>query len=308
MSKVRAIVVVAAALLAIAQIVRTAFVAAYASRYAAEGGRCLAVASRRVCSRPHWTRLRAAAAAGQPVPKATDRGDLLPRRSALRWRPSRFWFAGSRRSWPAIRRWPSAHSWRPDVADPRSLAAHYFLADHYLRTNQTDAGPAELARLTRLVPQQHRGGCALSMPNYATEPGGAARGQGHAPGASGIRGRRAERPGQRTQPMPTLSSTLRAGVAIDRAIRRRGMASWSKASSRPGNYAKARAVWAKLSGASGAAESEPVRSEVFGERRRRRRSTGPCCRPLPGLRKGRATAGFTSSITAAIMRHWPARR
>src|SRR5436190_165045 len=36
---------------------------------------------------------------------------------------------------------------------PRGVAARYFLADHYLRTSQTQRGLAEISSLTRLFPQ-----------------------------------------------------------------------------------------------------------------------------------------------------------
>jgi hypothetical protein len=58
--------------------------------------------------------------------------------------------------------------------NPRSVAARYFLAEHYLKTNKVDLGLNELAALTKLVPN--------SLPSvapyyaaFARTPGGAAR-------------------------------------------------------------------------------------------------------------------------------------
>jgi hypothetical protein len=56
--------------------------------------------------------------------------------------------------------------------DPRSIAARYFLADHYLKTGQTQLGLAEISALTRLVPTS-LGGIAPQLAAFARMAGGA---------------------------------------------------------------------------------------------------------------------------------------
>ena len=56
--------------------------------------------------------------------------------------------------------------------DPRSVAARYFLADHYLRTGETRQGLSEISALTGLVPQS-LDGIAPYLAAYARSPGGA---------------------------------------------------------------------------------------------------------------------------------------
>jgi hypothetical protein len=56
--------------------------------------------------------------------------------------------------------------------DPYSIAARYFLADHYLRTRQTKQGLAEISALTRLVPQS-LDRVAPYLAAYALSPDGA---------------------------------------------------------------------------------------------------------------------------------------
>jgi hypothetical protein len=56
--------------------------------------------------------------------------------------------------------------------DPRSMAARYFLADHYLRTGQTRLGLGEISALTRIVPES-LDGVAPYLASYARSPGAA---------------------------------------------------------------------------------------------------------------------------------------
>jgi hypothetical protein len=56
--------------------------------------------------------------------------------------------------------------------DPRSMAARYFLADHYLRTGQTRLGLGEISALTRIVPES-LAGVAPYLASYARSRGGA---------------------------------------------------------------------------------------------------------------------------------------
>ena len=54
--------------------------------------------------------------------------------------------------------------------DPRSVAARYFLADHYLRTSQTRLGLNEISVLTRLVPGS-LAGVGPYLAAFARQPG-----------------------------------------------------------------------------------------------------------------------------------------
>lgn len=172
MSKLRAILVVPIALLAIWQVVRTAYVEAYA---VGEPEKAAAVwpSHPEILFKTALAEIAGAAAAGRPVPReridaiyaAAAKAPLAPEPFLVRGVDAQL--AGNSalagRAFEAARR-----------RNPRSLAAHYFLADHYLRTNQPDAGLAELVRLTRLVPD----GILSVAPyyaRYAKEPGGAAR-------------------------------------------------------------------------------------------------------------------------------------
>lgn len=58
--------------------------------------------------------------------------------------------------------------------DPRSVAARYFLADHYLKAGQTTQGLAEISALTRLIPQSLVA-IAPQLAAFARVPGGAAQ-------------------------------------------------------------------------------------------------------------------------------------
>ena len=53
--------------------------------------------------------------------------------------------------------------------NPRSVAARYFLADHYLRAGQTRRGLAEISALTRLVPES-LGGIVPQLAAFARMP------------------------------------------------------------------------------------------------------------------------------------------
>jgi hypothetical protein len=171
-SRVRAIVVAAIGLLAIGQVVRFAYVAAYASDQPLKAA-SVWPSHPDVLFKTALDRIVRAAVAGQPVPRseldaiysAAADAPLAPEPYLVRGVDAQTTGnAGlAQRALEAARR-----------RNPRSLAAHYFLADHYLRTNQPDAGLVELARLTRLLPTS----IATVAPyyaRYAREPGGAAR-------------------------------------------------------------------------------------------------------------------------------------
>jgi hypothetical protein len=172
MNKLRAIAVTAVASLAIWQVIRTAYVEAYADNEPMKAA-ALWPSHPDILFKIALTEIAGAAAAGKPVPRAridaiyaaASAAPLAPEPFLVRGVDAQVsgdsTFAG--RAFEAARR-----------RDPRSLAAHYFLADHYLRTSQPGPGLTELVRLTRLVPD----GILSVAPyyaRYAKEPGGAAR-------------------------------------------------------------------------------------------------------------------------------------
>ena len=172
MKIVRATAVVAIGLLAAVQIVRSAFVAAYADD---DPGKAAAVwpSHPDVLFKTAMNDISGVAASGRAVPKekiaaiyaAAATAPLAAEPFLVRGVEAQV--AGNQelagKAFEAARR-----------RNPRSLAAQYFLADHYLRTNQPDEGLAQLAVLTRLIPKGIEG-VASYYASYAKAPGGAAR-------------------------------------------------------------------------------------------------------------------------------------
>lgn len=58
--------------------------------------------------------------------------------------------------------------------NPRSIPAHYFMADHYLRAGNSERGLAEITTLARLVPST-RGDVSTMLGTYAKSSGAAPR-------------------------------------------------------------------------------------------------------------------------------------
>jgi len=171
-SALRVLIVAVFSLIAMMQIVRNAFVVANLPDNPGRAARAWA-SHPDVLFQLATQEIANAAAAGKPIPNgriravylAAGKAPLAPEPFLIRGVEAQL--AGqeeiSGRALEAARR-----------RDPRSLAAHYFLADHYLRTNQPDEGLAELARLTRMVPSS----IATVAPyyaSYAQQPGGAQR-------------------------------------------------------------------------------------------------------------------------------------
>jgi hypothetical protein len=172
MNKLRAIAVAMVALLAIWQVIRSAYVEAYVADQPMKAA-ALWPSHPNVLFKTALAEIASAAAAGKPVPRAridaiyaaASHAPLAPEPFLVRGVDAEL--AGN--SALAGRAFEAAR-----LRNPRSLAAHYFLADHYLRTSQPGPGLAELVRLTRLVPD----GIVSVAPyyaRYAKEPGGAAR-------------------------------------------------------------------------------------------------------------------------------------
>ena len=168
----RTIVVALVALLAIGQVIRNAFVSTYAEEHPRKAA-ALWPSHPDVLFKIALDEIAGAAAAGRAVPRdrieaiyaAASKAPLAPEPFLVRGVDAQI--AGN--SGLAERAFIAARN-----RSPRTLAAHYFLADHYLKTEQPGEGLAELARLTRLVPN----GISSVAPyyaSYARAPGGAAR-------------------------------------------------------------------------------------------------------------------------------------
>jgi hypothetical protein len=166
---VRAITIIVPALLLSALVVRNALVDAYGPRDPAKaaafwpGHPSLVLAA-------GLEEVGAAAASGRPVNPATVR-HMLATSAKVPLAPEPFLVLGveaqvagdealARRAFLAARR-----------RDPRSIAARYFLADHYLRSEQIAQGITEISALTRLVPQS-LDAIAPHLAAFARMPGG----------------------------------------------------------------------------------------------------------------------------------------
>lgn len=247
MTIVRTTVVALLALVAMVQVVRNAFVLAYARSEPAKAAAVWATHPDVLFSMALEDIARAAAA-GQPVPKArinaiyqaSGRSPLAPEPFLVRGVDAQV--NGDQRL--AGRAFEASRE-----RNPRSLAAHYFLADHYLRTNQPDAGLAELVALTRLVPN----GIASVAPYYATyakAPGGAAR----------VKAMLRRHPEFEPEVMSVLATdAANADLILSIADLRRDLGGdppiWHgklvESLVATGEYSKARTVWARLSGVRG---------------------------------------------------------
>lgn len=170
MIKARALIIVALALLVAIVVVRSSFVAAYASRNPARA----AILWSRHPSTIFATGLEdvgRTAAAGKRVDKAMiDR--LLAASTEAPLAPEPFLVRGVEAQTEgngtlAVRAFVEARR-----RDPRSIVARYFLADHYLNTGQIRLGLGEISTLARLVPQSLAGG-APYLAAYARSPGAA---------------------------------------------------------------------------------------------------------------------------------------
>jgi hypothetical protein len=129
--------------------------------------------------------------------------------------------------------------------DPRSMAARYFLADHYLRTGQTRRGLGEISALTRIVPES-LDGVAPYLASYARSPGGAEE------------VRRMLRRQPRLEPvlLNTLAADARDAKLVLRLWSGRGgdeARPWQQrllnSLVEAGRYAEAEAAWRKFGGA-----------------------------------------------------------
>jgi len=166
----RAIMVAAPALLIAAVVMRTAFVTAHTSRNPAKaaavwGGHPSVIFAEGLAE------VGRTAAAGQPVNKAVvDR--LLAASMKAPLAPEPFLVRGVQEQVAGNQALAERAFLEARNRDPRSVAAHYFLADHYLKTGKTRQGLEEISTLARLVPQS-LDGIAPYLAAYARSPGAA---------------------------------------------------------------------------------------------------------------------------------------
>lgn len=247
MTKVRSAIVALLALLAIAQVVRTAYVASYAKSEPTKAA-VLWPSHPDVLFNLALGQIAQAAAAGQQVPR--DRIEAIYRASAYSpLTPEPFLVRGVDAQVAGDQRLAGTAFEAARERDPRSLAVHYFLADHYLKTNQPDAGLAELATLTRLVPN----GIASVAPYYAAyakSPGGAER----------VKAMLRRQPEFEPEVMAVLAQDAANADLVLALARQPASPSgdppvWHgklvESLVAAGQYAKAREVWASLSGLEG---------------------------------------------------------
>jgi tetratricopeptide (TPR) repeat protein len=166
--KARAIIVVALALLVAALVLRTAFVAAYASSNPSVAARAWA-GHPAVVFAAGLDEIGRAAAAGKPIEKATlDR--LLAASTKAPLAPEPFLVRGVQAQIAGDNKIAEQAFIEARDRDPRMLVARYFLADLYLKRGQTRQGLAEISALIRLFPQSLVG-IAPYLAAYARSPG-----------------------------------------------------------------------------------------------------------------------------------------
>jgi hypothetical protein len=165
----RAMIIVAMALVLAALVVRVAFVDAYAGSNPARAAAVWA-GHPSVILTSGLEEVGEAAASARPVNPATVRR-MIAVSTAAPLAPEPYLVRGVE----ARLRGDEPLAYRALLEarkrDPRSIAAHYFLADHYVRIGQTRQGLTEIASLTRLVPQSLEP-IAPYLAAFARGPGG----------------------------------------------------------------------------------------------------------------------------------------
>lgn len=166
----RAVIIVALGLLAALLVVRTAFVDAFAAR---DPGKVAAVwpGHPSVILTSGLEEVGAAAAAGKAVNAATVQR-MLAASAKAPLAPEPYLVRGVKAQIAGQELLAGRAFLEARARDPRSLAARYFLADHYLRTGQTRQGLGEISALARLVPQSLER-LAPQLAAYARSPGSA---------------------------------------------------------------------------------------------------------------------------------------
>jgi hypothetical protein len=166
----RAITVVVGALLVATQVVRSAFVAAYANKDLAKA-EAIWPGHPSVILAEGLSEIGSAAAAGQSIDPATVKR-MVAMAAKAPLAPEPFLVRGVEAQVAGNGRLALQAFLEARRRNPRSVAAHYFLADQYLKSGQTRQGLAEISALTRLVPES-LGGIAPQLAAFARIPGGA---------------------------------------------------------------------------------------------------------------------------------------
>ena len=250
----KAALIVLLALAAAIMVVRGAYVAAFADRDP-ERASGIWAGHPDVLFRLGLARIGEAAASGQPIARnriaplldGARKAPLAPEPYLIRGVEVRLAGneAGAGRAFAEARR-----------RDPRSIPARFFLADHYLRTNEIERGLGEVAVLTELVPGSE-GQIAPILASYAQTPGAA-------PHVKGM-----------LRAYPRLESDLLARLATDAgnadligslaSSRREGdgrRPTWQarlvEALVADGQHARAYAQWARLVGMPASPAARPL--------------------------------------------------
>ncbi|HKP33533.1 MAG TPA: hypothetical protein VJT70_01970 [Sphingomicrobium sp.] len=145
-----------------------------------------------------------------------------------------------------------AAQWR----DPRSLPAAYFLADHYVREGDIGRGLSQIAALARLSPN----GATTAGPYIAAFAANSA----NWPVLRKVFKRNPELAGPALNALASNIATVPAVLALADSNAKPSQAQWLApllaTLTEAGQYAKARAIWAK---ASGARIDEPIHDARF---------------------------------------------
>ena len=170
MSKGKAVAVVAIAVLAALLVVRAGVVAAYVDR---NPSRAAAVWAKHpaVQLRVGFEEIGMASAKGQPAtPAQISRMERASLVAPLQ--PEPFIVRGVAASLAGDRELSGRAFAAAVRRNPRSLPAHYFLADYHLRAGDNRRGLAEITALSRLVPSKDNSVAAM-LASYARSPGAA---------------------------------------------------------------------------------------------------------------------------------------
>ncbi|MCF2514337.1 hypothetical protein LVY65_04555 [Sphingomonas sp. G124] len=168
--RARAVIIIALALLAAVLVVRVAFVAAYASRQPAKAA-AIWPNHPEVIFATGLQEARRSGAAGRPVDSALVE-KLLSAATKSPLAPEPYLVRGVQAELAGNRALAAKAFLEARRLDPRSVAARYFLANHFLQTGKVRLGLSEISALARLVPQS-LDDIAPYLAAYARSPGGA---------------------------------------------------------------------------------------------------------------------------------------
>jgi hypothetical protein len=168
MRKARGLIVVAMAMLVAVMVVRSAFVAAYVAQEPAKAAAAWS-GHPSVIFANGLEQVGRTAAAGKTVDMA-NLGPMLAASAKAPLAPEPFLVRGVEARTNGNEALAARAFLEARRRDPRSVAARYFLADHYLQTGQTRLGLGEISSLVKLVPQS-LASIAPYLASYARSPG-----------------------------------------------------------------------------------------------------------------------------------------